>query len=92
MSGLLGRPVISSEAFMLSLGDFLASGDAEPKMFYAGGLAHLSCGHVRPVNTRWERGDEIPCTVCGNAAVLELELFDEPVEFPRVDSIFGDVA
>jgi hypothetical protein len=80
--------VLSDEALALSINAWLRSD--EPTVYYAAALAHLSCGHLRPVNSALEVGDELSCVFCGNAAVTELELLDEPIEFPLPGSIFGD--
>lgn len=57
-----------------------------PETFEATALIHFDCGHVRPMNVRFEPGETFHCVICGPRVVVWLELI-EPEEFPAVDSL-----
>lgn len=65
--------------------------DGMPEMFEAAALIHFECGHVRPMNVRFEPGETFNCLVCGPQVVVRMEML-EPEEFPSVDSLFPDDA
>lgn len=78
--------VIDRDAFLRSLERWLESGDEVMRTFEAAGLAYLDCGHVRPVNSWLPRGYELPCVLCGDAQVVDLEVI-APTVYPMPDSL-----
>lgn len=77
--------VIDMPAMLRRLEAFL--NDEEATTYEAGGLAHLDCGHVRPINLWFTPGDELGCHICGPGRhVTEMELI-ETTEFPMIDAL-----
>lgn len=72
-----------------TLDRWLELGDGQPMREYkAPAIAHLSCGHQRPVNERLDPGDSCICPLgCAAATVTALELLDEPEWFPHPDAL-----
>lgn len=84
MSDPLER-LIDSGVALRNLKRFLES-DGRPEMFEAAALIHFECGHVRPMNVRFDRGETFNCLICGPQLVAWVEMI-EPEEFPAVDSL-----
>lgn len=72
---------------LVTIQRWVKDGDGPMREFMAPALLHLSCGHVRPTNLRCDVGDEIPCTLCGPATMLELEMLPEPEWFPHLEGL-----
>jgi hypothetical protein len=82
---------IDPDCLGLTLRRWMEQPDGEPlREFLAPAIAHLSCGHVRPMNLRLDVGDDCFCAVCGKGpVVLEVEMLPEPAWFPHPEGLRG---
>jgi hypothetical protein len=80
--------VIDRDAALRTFERYVFGDEDRLRVFDAPALAHLGCGHVRPVNAWFEPGDVLGCLLCGpGRLVVELELLPETREFPAPDAL-----